>query len=253
MSHFKQVQQEFVSSIREPEKSAPDSHDKQRRLHLYQSLFLKNIDGFLQNSFPVINSIVKPQEWQKLVSSFFKEHKCCSPYFAEISKEFIDYLSVKPECLKEVPGFIPELAHYEWLELDVSIRKGDNSIYEWRVEEGIPHRVRLSRLAALVSYYYPVHQIAPSFQPQAASSDPFYYVVYRKPDDAVSFLQINVATALMLNIVQAADEGLDRAFILKQLQTSLPHLDATSLENSFAETFTQLLDHTILLPATEAK
>lgn len=100
-------------------------------MEIYQSLFFNNIDNFVSTAFPVLKSIViklyGEKGWESLVRQFFIEHECRSPYFAEISKEFVEYLSCSPELAIALPIFSAELAHYEWLELDVSIRSNDDT------------------------------------------------------------------------------------------------------------------------------
>ena len=128
---FLTTQNTFVNAIKDPRTFNSSDADHTRRMKIYQSLFFNNIDNFVSTGFPVLKSIVLKlygeKGWEGIVRQFFIEHECRSPYFAEISKEFVEYLSTEPSFDIALPTFAAELAHYEWLELDVSIRKNQKN------------------------------------------------------------------------------------------------------------------------------
>ena len=86
---------------------------------IYSELFFNNIEGFIASAFPVLKSLYDEDDWLVLVRKFFIEHNCKTPYFLEISQEFIEYLSHQYQMTKKDPIFMLELAHYEWVELDI--------------------------------------------------------------------------------------------------------------------------------------
>jgi hypothetical protein len=98
-----------------------------------------------------------------------------------------------------------ELAHYEWVELALDV-----------AQEEVPPPVpvadmasailRLSPLAWVLSYRFPVHQVGPGFQPEEAA-EPTYLVVYRNSADQVQFIQLNAATARLLELVRDNETG----------------------------------------------
>ena len=109
--------------LRDPEAVPAPPGIEQRRLKIYEDLVYSNIEGFISGGFPVLRSLYGDAGWHELVRSFIGRHRCHSPYFLEISREFLEYLAQEHRLRECDPPFIAELAHYEWVELalDVSV------------------------------------------------------------------------------------------------------------------------------------
>ncbi|GGW94613.1 HvfC family RiPP maturation protein [Alteromonas halophila] len=240
---FREIQKEFVSAVRSPALSQNKSDEEQRRMGVYQSLFFNNINNFLQSGFPVLHSILDNTTWSRVVRDFFSDHACRSPYFAEISKEFVEYLSSEPACLSLLPPFASELAHYEWLELDVSIRRAPAC--HTQQTQGVV----MSPFASLVSYAYPVHLIGEDYLPDEPSGDRHYYVVYRQQDYSVQFLQVNAMTAMLLQLLASANEQLSEKHLTEQLREAAPQIAPDVLTKGVSDTLTQMREKGVILPA----
>jgi hypothetical protein len=59
----------------------------------------------------------------------------------------------------------------------------------------------LSPLAWVLAYQYPVHRIGPANRPES-SEQPTYLAVYRDRGDRVQFMELNAATARLLERVR---------------------------------------------------
>lgn len=94
---------------------------EQRRLDIYQRLVYNNIEGFISKGFPVLRSLYRDDDWQQLVRGFIQAHRCSTPYFMEISQEFLQYLLQEYQLRDLDPPFMAELAHYEWVELALDV------------------------------------------------------------------------------------------------------------------------------------
>jgi hypothetical protein len=246
MTSFRETQHAFIQHIKNPEANSFDGGIEDRRLKIYRELFFNNILGFLSSGFPVLESLYSEQRWQALARSFFIEHTCRSPYFVDISKEFVEYLSSEYELGEFDPLFMRELAHYEWLELDVSIRKSSQTAQTWDGHSPII-QVQMSDLASLVSYQYPVHQISSDFYPSQAS-EIVYLVVYRDATDEVNFTLINAVSALLLNTI--LQHGVATVDLLSETMIeAMPQLDVQQITESLQQVLQQLLKQEILLPA----
>ena len=241
---FKQIQHTFIQHIKDPQQSPFDGIED-RRLKIYRELFFNNILGFLSSGFPVLQSLYSEQVWQNLARQFFVNHDCSSPYFVDISKEFVEFLSSEYQLTTDDPVFIRELAHYEWLELDVSIRKAHQAFVPWS-EEKDTSVVQLSDLATLVSYPYPVHQISVDFQPSEAGQE-VYLVVYRNFDDEVNFTQVNQVTAHLLNTL-GQHEFMNVDSLCYMMSEAMPQLEPQQVHSSVKQVIQQLLAQQILLP-----
>ncbi len=220
---FIQAQYAFAGHIRDPERQAPPPGLEDRRMAVYRELFFNNIENFLSGNFPVLRSIVADEPWESMIRDFLIKHRCQSPYFTEIGVEFLDYL--KHERIPETPdpAFLYELAHYERVELDLSIAS------EPEPPEGLdPNGDLLSEhpivspLARNLSYRFPVHRIGPDHQPRETPAQPSFLLVYRGRDEAVHFLEINAATAQLVELLQE-NPGLSGLSVLKRLAEALRH------------------------------
>ncbi len=244
----KAAQQNLARSIRDPKHAFNYDAETQRRLGVYQSLFINNIDGFLSNGFPVLKSLLDKTTWDKLVRSFFVEHHCRSPYFVEIAKEFIEFLSGEPQILSSLPACASELAHYEWLELDISVRQGHAQQMLWK-DDAIPPSLTLSHFASVVSYHFPVHVISVDFMPEEPSGSPHYYVVYRNDNFDVKFVELAPPTAYLLSLLENAGRSVKLVELYNQLHQALPQWSLEELRSNVDGVLRELLQLGVIRPA----
>ncbi len=222
---FIRAQYAFAGHIRDPERQAPPPGLDDRRMAVYRELFFNNIESFLDGNFPVLRGIVADAPWEAMVRDFLIKHRCQSPYFAEIGLEFLDYLAYERTPERTDPPFLYELAHYERVELDLSIAS------EPEPPEGLDpngdllsERPLVSALARNLSYRFPVHRIGPDYQPERAPEQPSFLLVYRDRDEVVRFLEINAATAHLIELLQE-NPALSGLCVLKRLAEALRHPD----------------------------
>ena len=131
--------------------------------------------------------------------AFIDGHRCHTPYFLEISQEFVRFLLERSCPHPDDPPFIAELAHYEWVELALTVAEDD--IPPEAGGDPMSSPLTLSPLAWPLAYSYPVHQIGVDFRP-TEPGDTVYLVVYRDRADAVQFMALNAATARLLELVR---------------------------------------------------
>jgi len=81
---------------------------------IYTDLFFNNIESLLSANFPVIRTLYDDDAWRSLVRAFYSEHRCHTPLFTEIAREFIRFLETRRDTDAGDPAFLVELAHYEW-------------------------------------------------------------------------------------------------------------------------------------------
>lgn len=209
---FIRRQYAFAAHLRDPALHPAPADVDDRRMAIYRDLFFNNVRDFLAGTFPVLRRIHDDDAWTRLIRDYFSRHQAHSPLFLQMPQEFLRYLE---EERGEVPGdypFLQELAHYEWVELAVSIdpREVDDtpSDPEGDLLEGVPV---LSPLAWPLAYRFPVHRIGPDDLPAAPPEQPTYLVVYRDRGDRVGFLELNPVTARLLELLQGEDPPTGRA------------------------------------------
>lgn len=198
---FKAKQLEFAAYIRDPESHPMPDDIKKPRMDMYRELFFNNIDSFLSSNFPVLRKILDDDEWQALAQDFFSRHRCKSPYFSEIPEEFLDYLENERNNPDDYP-FLLELAHYEWVEMALSIAKEEPVSYPQNTENLLKKFIRLSSLAWPLAYQYPVQRIAPGFLPERAPEQLTCLIVYRDHQYDVNFIEITPMTYRLLQLIQ---------------------------------------------------
>lgn len=240
---FSDIQQQFMAHIRDPEKYPGLEGLDDRRLAIYRELFFNNILGFLNSGFPVLKSLYSTEDWQALARRFFSEHDCRSPFFIDISKEFVEFLANEMTEAEYRYPFIAELAHYEWLELALHARKSE-PLEIWNGGQSFNH-FQLSPLAELVSYQWPVHQISEQFLPERSGEENFFFVVHRDDSYEVHFSQINQVTAWLLSQME------DQVFSLEKLNTimlsGLSHLPPEQVLSATADIVEQMLSKQIFV------
>ena len=245
--NLKEIQFAFTAHLRDPENNpAPDAIED-RRMGIYRELFYNNVEGFLHKGFPVIRSIYNDEDWHRMVRDFFSRHKSQSPYFLEISQEFLTYLQDEREPQPEDPAGLLELAHYEWVELALTV--ADETIELDKLDPNgdllTGHPV-LSPIAWSLAYQFPVHKMGPDFLPEQAPEQPSYLVVYRNRNDKVKFMELNLVTARLLYLLEE-DENLSGQQALDQITQEMNHPNPEVVINGGLSTLQELQSSGIIL------
>jgi len=199
-SPLQNAQLAMTRYLRDPERESPPAGVEARRLTIYADLVYNNIEGFISGGFPVLRSLYSTATWQALVREFIRRHRCRTPYFLEISQEFVRFLMDEPVEQGDSLPFLAELAHYEWVELalDTACEELPAAVPAGDVLTAV---LQLSPLAWLLRYRFPVHRIGPGFRPVEAA-EPTYLVVYRNRADDVCFMELNATTARLLELLR---------------------------------------------------
>ncbi|KRA21180.1 putative DNA-binding domain-containing protein [Lysobacter sp. Root604] len=180
---------ELTRHLRDPQASPAPAGIEERRLEVYRGLLFNNIEGLLAGNFPVIHELLGEQRWTALVRDFFRDHRCRTPLFPELAREFLRYLEDREDL---APAFLTELAHYEWVELALQLSDAglDASTIDPQADllDGVP---ALSPLAWPLAYAWPVHRIGPAFQPEAPPPQPTLLLLRREADGEVRFSELS--------------------------------------------------------------
>lgn len=245
MLDFQKTQLAFIEHLKNPEVNGFDKGIEDRRLKIYRELFFNNIKGFLSSGFPVLQSLYSETAWDHIARQFFAQHRCRSPYFIDISKEFVEYLSNTYQLTDNDPLFLLELAHYEWMELAISVRKQNKELTPWDGKSAVED-IQLSELASVVSYQFPVHLIRQTFQPTQAG-ETVYLVIHRDDQFEVGFTLINTLTAHLLQIIQK-QQKIKLEHLINLMIEGLPQLEEQQVEKGVRQIVQQMLQQKILFP-----
>ena len=220
---FIRRQYEFAAHIRDPDHRPAPADVEDRRMAIYRELFYNNVESFLSGTFPVLRRIHDDTAWHAMARDFFSSHRSHSPLFLEIPREFLNWLREEREPRADDYPFLYELAHYEWVELAVSV--AEDSIDRDAIDpagdllDAVPV---LSPLVWHLAYEYPVHRIGPEFLPDATGLQPTWLVVYRDRDDEVGFMEINPVTKRLLERLEA-NSGATGRQILAAIAAEMSH------------------------------
>ncbi len=199
---FQNYQRAFTGHIRDPKGAARPKGVPARRMKVYNELLYNNIESFLLACFPVCRAILGQRKWARLVREFFREHRCHTPYFRQIPGEFLQYLQDIWQCPDDMPEFLPELAHYEWVELELSTSTRDEETPAHDAAGDLMQgRPLPNPVMQVLAYRYPVHKLGPRHKPKAAPDAPTFLIAFRNPDFDVRFSAINAATARLLQML----------------------------------------------------
>ena len=221
MADLTRIQKDFAAHLRDPDSVPAPAGIEDRRMAVYRELFFNNVRDLLAGTFPVCRAVLGPGRWSRLVRSFYRGHKAHTPYFLELPREFVEWLAGERPAEEDEPAFLAELAHYEWVELALSIAEAEGPAQAVDPDgDLLAGRPVLSPLAWPLAYRWPVHQLSAGFQPAEPPAAPTFVVVHRDADGRVGFLQVDAPTARLLELMDT-DEGLAGNVLLSRVAAEL--------------------------------
>jgi hypothetical protein len=191
ISSLQRFQRDFARHLRSPSEARRPNGVPIRAAEIYSELLFNNICGFINACFPVARGMMTDTGWRVLCRRFFRDHASHTPIFSRIPEQFVQFVAAHAQSLR-VPAWMPDLLHYEWIELEVDTALGEP-------ERNGTRLLTLNPTARNLSYDWPVHRISPAFRPR--SKQPTYLLVYRNRELKVCFLEINDVTAALLDIL----------------------------------------------------
>jgi hypothetical protein len=246
-SGFRVTQQAFAAYLRNPALNPPPAGIEDRRLAIYRDLFFNNVDNFLRGFFPVLHSLYSEADWLDMSRGFFSQHRAETPYFLQISEEFLAWLEqgfVPRPC---DPPWLRELAHYEWLELALDVAEEEFPHAGFDADgdllSGVPVH---SPLAVLARYDWPVHQVSAAHRDIVPAEA--FLMVYRDRSERVRFLELNRVSARLFALLLAPGStprsGRELALAIA---TEMQHPDPEAVVAGAGETLNQWRERDIVL------
>ena len=227
---FQKKQYAFAAHIRDPDNVAAPEGIEDRRMGVYRRLFFNNLRNLLGGMFPVIRKIHTDEQWDEFIRQFMQRHDALTPYFLELPQEFLAFLQSEYKPGKTDFPFLVELAHYEYVEIALSISEDEDDLEDIDPDgdllEGTPVK---SVLAWVFAYSFPVHRISADYLPERPSGEPVCIAVYRRADDEVAFLELNAVTARLVNDIENNDAGLSGKDLLRGLAADIEYANVDAL------------------------
>lgn len=244
---FQDKQYEFAAHIRDPEHRPAPAGIEDRRMAIYRKLFFNNLRNLLARNFPVLRKLHDDEHWDRFIRQFMQLHHSKTPYFLELPEEFLTFLRHEYEQQDDDYPFLLELAHYEYIELALSISTEsdvlDNIDPDGDLLTNIPIK---STLAWVYAYQYPVHRISKVFQPTEPAEQPVYLAVFRQSDDKVAFLELNSVSASLLNAIAENDSGRSGEELLREIAATINYKNVDAFIQHGVATLIEMRDLGIL-------
>lgn len=255
-SDFRARQYAFAAHLRDPQRHRLDDIED-RRLKIYRELFYNNVEDCLASAFPVLRKLSPDAVWHARIRDFYARHRSAAPQFHRVPEEFLRFLDDERGEHPDDPPFLRELAHYEWVELELSISPlqitpeigcADADTVSEVDPNGDPLAGPpvISPLAWTLGYSFPVHRIGPAFQPQAPGETPTWLIVNRDRGEQVRFMEINAVTARLSALIGERPQASGRE-LLRQIAAELQHPNPGTVVAEGARIFEQLRERDILL------
>ncbi len=244
---FQEKQYAFARHIRDPKNNPAPAGTEDRRMAIYRELFFNNLLNLLGQTFPVLKKLLTKDKWRSLIRKFMVNHQAQSPYFLEVPQEFVKFLETGYTLEEDDYPFLVELAHYEWVELALSVSDDENDLsgidQNGNLMEGIPVA---SRLAWVFSYKFAVHRINADFLPREPSEQLTCLAICRKSNDDMDFMELNPVTARLFELIgnNTSASGRD---LITTLATEIQYPDAEALIPHGLDAMQQMLAAEILL------
>lgn len=237
---FQDFQRAFAQHVRDPRRVPRPAGVPARRMAVYRELLFNNVSGFLDSCLPVCRSLLGEPRWRRLQRRFWRDEPLHSPLHREIPREFVRYLQQGGAA--GLPRWLPELAHYEWIELVVDIMDCELPLH--RPEGDLLQQIVVLNPAHMkLAYDWPVHRIGVDHRPRRPQATQL--LVYRDAADTVQFMQLNPVTARLLALLAAAPTSGEAA--CRQLAAELQYPDPEQLIAHGAALLEQLRAQGILL------
>lgn len=205
--HFQRQQRQFLQYLRQPKSSPLPDGFAPERVSIYSKLLYNKFDESLSACFPVLTGLLPAAEWRMLVLDFIATHRCATPYYRRIPEEFVHYLQQERSSLDNRP-YIAEMAHFEWIELELSVR--ESGFFENRPiqpEQLLAENPVFAPVSELLHYHWPVQSISRDHQPLEANSQPSYILGFRDANDLVQFVSLNPMSAQLVALLSSGLSG----------------------------------------------
>ena len=168
-------------------------------MKIYNELLYNNVESFLLACFPVLRQTLGARKWTRMVRVFFAMHRSHTPYFRQIPDEFVQFLQNEWSPPDDYPPWLTALAHYEWIELVLSVSNRSPDRAFDPTGDLMAGRPLVNPVLANLRYDWPVHRIAPRRKLVPAET---FLLVYRDADDTVRFDEINAFTARLVALLE---------------------------------------------------
>ena len=201
---FQDLQRQFLAHCRNPTKQPLPEGFAPQGVGVYIDLLYNKFNASLELCFPVTCALLGETAWRDILQVFIVQHHCLSPYYRQIPDEFMAYLQTERNHDNDAP-YLLELAHFEWIELSLAITEAEPvmAFNSASVNEWLDACPVFAPVLQLLHYAYPVQRINLHYQPSEPPERATHILGFRDAQDAVQFIELNPATARLIDILHS--------------------------------------------------
>lgn len=219
---FQSTQRQFTRRIRYGDDEIIPDNVSLERMKVYQELLFNNVFDVFANCFPVLTDLLPNELSRDFIEKFLSTKHCKTPYFYQLPKEILDFM--QDYTLDKYP-FMTQLAHYEWLELDLELYD-EEPVEVYDSELCLDKALVFNPAIKLSQYDYDVENICRDYLPN--KKIPTFLLLHRDDDYHVSFIKLN---ELSFDFIKQLKTGLTLEQALPQLVEKNPDIEKQDLIN----------------------
>ena len=173
--------------------------NKAKDLETYRTLVKNTLNDIQNKIYPYTNRILK-KEWNELLSNYIEKYPPKSPILNKVAEHFPEYLSKQKNILKKYP-FISELALYEWLEVVIYERNGNEKQTREKRE------ITLNPIHEICHFQFHIPEIVQILQKNKnlgkVIKKPANVLIYRDPKNlSVRIFELSEASSIFIELMK---------------------------------------------------
>lgn len=192
---------------------------RQDRLHNYRRLIYTIYWDALSDAYPIAKSILKEDQWDKMVDDFISECACNEPQLFRMPYSLIGFAEHKSYAEAFSLPYLLDLLLFEWIEIEVHSMKDlpeKTLLSITKVEDG---HLEFNPYFSLIKLNYPIHQLKKQNIDQLKGE--YFLLIYREKNGTVQYMELNGFTANLIEQLSANSAELTLTETLNHLFTDL--------------------------------
>ena len=167
------------------------------RIKIYRELVRNSFCDISINIYPVTYKLLS-KSWDALLSDYLEKYPPGSPILNKAVENLSVYLSGRKDILKKYP-FISELAHYEWLEVEIYEREG--GVKKNKI-------LSLNPIYEVCTFQYPIPEIVEMIENNKSLRKIYKQttnvLIYRDPEDfSVRFFELSASSLAFIELLKS--------------------------------------------------
>ncbi len=164
---------------------------KEKGIRYYRELIFNIAHDTITNAYPILTDFLGNEQMQTLINNFYTHHHCQTYQVWRMPEEFKDFVTQSETALIEKYPFIPDLLHFEWIEIEVFMMPDETFPKYQKSGNILKDKLVLNPEIKILALQYPVHFLHPSKITEKEKGQ-YFVLVHRHPESKeVVFTNLN--------------------------------------------------------------